>query len=79
MVNMVVAKIMDNWEKVLLIGIGLAVGTVVTLILTRSRTQTTTYAVAQAPMEISNLETWDMKELSDGTIRVEVHRNVKRG
>jgi hypothetical protein len=39
----------------------------------------TSGAVPAQALEMSNLETWDMKELSDGTIRVVVHRKVRRG
>ena len=72
-----IERLMDTLEKILFLVFGVAIGAVVVIVLTRPK-PTATYAIAQAPMEISNLETWDMKELSDGTISVVVHRNVKR-
>jgi hypothetical protein len=61
----------DFKDLIIVFFVGLAIGYVL---------RGTSGAVpAQAPVEMSNLETWDMKELSDGTIRVVVHRKVRRG
>ena len=68
------------YEAAIIFAAGVFVGYVVRA-LTSSASASSSYVVAQAPqpVEMSNLETWDMKELSDGTIRVVVHRHVKRG
>ena len=64
----------DFKDLIIIFVVGLAIGYVL-----KGASGASGAVPAQVPVEMSNLETWDMKELSDGTIRVVVHRNVKRG
>jgi hypothetical protein len=65
---------MNNWEKVLLIGVGLVAGVVVTLAIFRPKTQAITY-VART---YTNMEEWEFIKDLDGRVRgVRVKRNAR--
>jgi len=79
---------LDNWKTGLLVLIGIAFGVGVALVLTRYRSvgivAPPQYVVkqgvnSQIPQEgWTNEESWDMKEMPDGSIKVVVHRKVQK-
>ena len=65
---------MGNFEKALLLIVGIAIGAVVVFILTRPGIVSTSYTVK----EYNNAEEWKIIKDEDGRVQgVSVHRNAK--
>lgn len=71
----------DEWDILFLVG-GIAIGGVIVYYFLKQPIQPIVQPqqIRHPPPQtvLQNEETWDMKELDDGSIRVTVHRKVKR-